>query len=219
MALAGALLALGRAGWVLHSLEGFLPLLGFIRYPVKFIILTVFCLALLAGAGAAWLQARPRQAARRSLPAPAALLGAAVLLILAVQFWFPFPSDSWSAVRPNALGRLLILAVGTALLALIFNPKPAPGRALFSFAFLLLSGLDICTHTPSQNPTIPVQGYDPYPPPMTWLPRLGESRAMLSAEVQRTMENLVNGRSVAALFGPAGRVVRRLQSVERHPEG
>jgi hypothetical protein len=201
LALAGVLLALGRAGWVLQRIEGLLPLLGFIRYPVKFIILTVFCLTLLAGAGAAWLQARPRQVARRSLPAPAALLGAAVLLILAVQFWFPFPSDSWSAVRPNALGRLLVLAAGTALLALIFNPKPAPGRALFSFAFLLLSGLDVCTHAPWQNPTIPVQGYDPYPPPMTWLPRLGESRAMLSAQAQRTMENLVTADPLRLYLG------------------
>jgi hypothetical protein len=192
LALAGILLALGRAGWLLEMLKRALPLLGFIRYPVKFIILTVFCLALLAGAGAAWLQARPREAARRSLPGPAALLGAGILLILAVEFWFPFPSDSWSAVRPNALGRLLILAAGASLLALILNTKPTPRRALLSFGFLSLMGLDLCTHAPRQNPTIPVQGYDPYPPPMTRLPRVGESRAMLSAEAERTMENLVN---------------------------
>jgi hypothetical protein len=201
LALAGILLALGRAGWVLDMLKSVLPLLGFIRYPVKFIILTVFCLALLAGAGAAWLQGRPREVARRSLPAPAALLGAGVLLILAVQFWFPFPSDSWSAVRLNALGRLLALAAGTALLALILNSKRAPGRALLCFGFLLLTGLDICTHAPWQNPTIPVQGYDPYPPPMTRLPRVGESRAMLSAGAERTMENLVNADPLRLYLG------------------
>jgi hypothetical protein len=201
LALAGVLLALGHAGLLLDILKRVLPLLGFIRYPVKFIILTIFCLALLAGAGAAWLQARPPDVARRSLPGPAALLGAGILLFLAVEFCFPFPSDSWRAVWPNALGRLLALAAGAALLALIFKTHPPRSCGVLAFGFLLLTGLDICTHEPSQNPVIPVQGYDNYPPPMTRQPRVGESRAMLSPAAERTMENLATADPLRLYLG------------------
>jgi len=201
LALAGVVLALGKAGLLLEILKRALPLLGFIRYPVKFIILTVFCLALLAGAGAAWLQGRPPDGARRSLPGPATLLGAGIVLLLAVEFWFPFPSDSWSAVWPNALGRLLVLAAGAVLLALIFKTHPPPGRWFLGFGFLLLTGLDVCTHEPSQNPVMPVQGYDDYAPPMTRLPRVGESRAMLSPAAERTMENLATADPLSQYLG------------------
>jgi hypothetical protein len=192
LALVGVLLALGDAGLVLNTLKRFLPLLGFIRFPVKFIILTLFCLALLAGAGTAWLQTQPPSVVRRSLSWPGTWIVPGVLLVLAMAYWFPFPSDSWSAVWPNALGRLAFLLTGLALLALAFKAERPGARALLSFGFLLWMGLDVCTHVPPQNPTVPVQAYDVYPPPMNRIPRVGQSRALLSPEAERTMDKLVN---------------------------
>ena len=219
LALAGVFLALGQDGFLLGVLKRALPLLGFIRYPVKFIVLTVFCLALLAGAGAAWMQGRPPDVARRSLPGPAAWLSAGVLFFLAVEFWLPFPLDSWSAVLPNAVGRLVVLAAGAVLLALIFKTKPLPGRWVLGFGFLLLTGLDVCTHEPSQNPVIPVPG----------LRRLSAAhdaaaargRVARLAQPRRETEDgeHVLCRSALAVFGPAGRIVLRLQFVERHSNG
>jgi len=55
-----------------------------------------------------------------------------------------------------------------------------------------LTGLDICTHVPQQNPSAPVQAYADDPPPMTRVPQVGESRAMLSPHAESTMDNLVN---------------------------
>jgi hypothetical protein len=192
LALAGILLALGDAGLVLNILKRAVPLLGFIRFPVKFIILTVFCLALLAGAGAAWLQKQSLEVVRRSCFELGTMIGLVVLLVLALAYWFPFPSDSWSAVWPNALGRLAFLLPGLALLTLIFKTKTTRSRALLSFGFLIWMGLDICTHTPQQNPSVPVQAYGDDPPPMTRVPQVGESRAMLSPQAESTMDNLVN---------------------------
>jgi hypothetical protein len=192
LALAGVLLALADAGFVLNILKRAVPLLGFIRFPVKFIILTLFCLALLAGAGTAWLQTQPPAVVRKSLSGQGTWIGLLVLLVLAVAHWFPFPSDSWSTVWPNALGRLAFLVAGLVLLTLIFKAERSQARVLLSFGFLLWMGLDVCTHTPPQNPTIPVQAYDVYPPPMTQVPQVGESRAMLSPEAERTMDHLVN---------------------------
>jgi len=192
LALAGVLLALGDAGLVLNVLKRAVPFLGFIRFPVKFIILTVFCLALLAGAGAAWLQTQSPEIVRRSCSGPGTVIGLVVLLVLALAFWFPFASDSWSAVWPNALGRLAFLLSGLALLTLIFRSDTTQARALLSFGFLLLMGLDICTHMPQQNPSVPIQAYADDPPPMTRVPQVGESRAMLSPQAESTMDNLVN---------------------------
>jgi len=192
LALAGVLLALGDAGLVLNILKRAVPLLGFIRFPVKFVILTLFCLALLAGAGTAWLQTQSAAVVRLSLSGPGTWIALGVLLVLALAYWFPFPSDSWSAVWPNALGRLAFLLVGLGMLMLIFKAERPQTRVLLSFGFLIWMGLDICTHAPQQNPTVPAQAYDAYPPPMTRLPQVGESRAMLSPQAERIMDNLVN---------------------------
>jgi len=192
LALAGVLLAFGDAGFVLNTLKRVVPLLGFIRFPVKFIILTMFSLALLAGAGAAWLQTQPMEVVRRSLSVPGTMIGLVVLLILAVEYWFPFPIDSWDAVWPNALGRLAFLVAGLVGLGLVSKAQRLQARALLAFGFLLWMGLDICKHEPQQNPAVPVRAYADEPPPMTPPPRVGESRAMLSPEAERTMDNLVN---------------------------
>jgi hypothetical protein len=192
LALAGVLLAMGDAGFVLNLLKRALPFLGFIRFPVKFVILTMFCLALLAGAGAAWLQTQPMEVVRRSLFAPGIMIALVILLILAAAYWFPFPSDRWSAIWPNALGRLAFLVAGLAILALVCATQRAQGRALLAFGFLICLGLDVCTHEPQQNPAVPVRAYGEDPPPMTKAPQVGESRALLSPEAERTMNNLVN---------------------------
>jgi hypothetical protein len=201
LALAGVLLAFGNAGFVLNILKRAVPLLGFIRFPVKYIILTMFSLALLAGAGAAWLQTQPLEIVRRSLFGPGVMIGSVVLLILAVAYWFPFPVDLWSAVWPNALGRLAFLAVGLAVLALVSKTQRMQARTLLAFGFLLWMGLDICTHEPQQNPAVPVRAYAAEPPPMTPLPQVGESRAMLSSPAEKTMDNLVNANLLNLYLG------------------
>lgn len=192
LALAGVLLALGDAGLVLNILKRVVPILGFIRFPVKFIILTIFCLALLAGAGAAWLQTQTPDTVRKNLGGQGIWIGLVIMLLLAVEYWFPFPSDPWSAVWPNALERAGFLWLGLLLMTRIFQIERPWARALVSFAFLILMGLDVCTHEPQQNPTVPLRAYSGYPPDMTRVPRVGESRALLSPEAESTMDNLVN---------------------------
>lgn len=192
LALAGVLLAWGKAGFLLNVLKHVIPLLGFIRFPIKFIILTVFCLALLAGAGAAWLQTQPVRTAGWRLLWPGAWIALGILLVLGLERWFAFPTDSWSAVWPNALERLAFLFVGIGILALMFRSKRSQEQTLLCLVFLVCMGLDICTHMPTQNPSVPVRVYADQPPPMTPAPRVGESRAMLSAEVESTMGLLVN---------------------------
>jgi hypothetical protein len=192
LALGGIVLALGDAGFVLPIMKRCLPLLGFSRYPIKFIVLTIFALSLLAGAGAAWLQNQPAALALRGLRTPGVLLAMGILLILAIGLSFPFSTDSLAVFWPNTLARLLVLAGGIALLGLLYRWIHPLWRWLPAAAFLLLAGIDAGIHAPPQNPPVAAQAYAAYPPSMSPQPVLGEARVMLSSGAEETMEHLVN---------------------------
>jgi hypothetical protein len=218
MAVVGILLAFGRTGVLLDIFKRMVPLLGFIRYPVKFIVLAIFCLSLLAGAGAAFLQRQPFPMARRGLVRFGIGVALGILVVLAVGINFPFPPDSAGGLWPNALLRLTALAGGILLLILLFRPGGSPLRMLPAAAFLVLAGLDVGTHAPRQNPTVVARAYDDYPPPMSRLPRLGESRAMLSAAAEKTMEQLVNPDPLRFYLGQRAELFSDCNLLERIPK-
>jgi len=189
LALAGVLCAMGDSGLLLKILKSLAPALGLTRFPIKFVVVTIFCLPLLAAAGIVWLQNGAASRVGRGL----LVMGGALAVAVAVlAFCVPFAENSRGVVGTNGAVRLLILAAGAA--ALLFLPRfpSKPGQLVVAFAFLLLSGLDICTHVPRQNPAIPVRDYAPLAPPMTAVPRLGESRAMPGRDAQNLLDQLVN---------------------------
>lgn len=218
MALLGVVAAFGHAGFVLDLLRRCFPLLGFTRYPIKFIVVTIFCLSLLAGAGAAWVQTQAFAAVRAALRPLAGLFALAMLLLLAVAFWFPFPTDSWNYTWLNGLGRLLVLAGGVGLLLLMFALRREQNRALLGFGFLFLTGLDITVHEPRQNPTVPVRAYGERLPAMSPVPRLGESRVMLSSPAERAMGMLVNSDPLELYLGQRGELYENCNLLNRIPK-
>jgi len=189
LALGGVLCAMGDSGLLLKILKTFAPALGLTRFPIKFVVVTIFYLPLLAAAGIVWLQGGAAWRVRRSLLVIGGALAAAVA---ALAFWIPFAENSRGVVGANGAVRLLILAAGLAVI--LFQPRflRKAGQLAVSFAFLFLCGLDICTHVPRQNPTVPVRDYAALTPPMTAVPRLGESRAMPGREAQILLGGLVN---------------------------
>jgi hypothetical protein len=189
LALGGVLCAMGDSGLLLVILKKLAPAVGFTRFPIKFVVVTVFALPLLAAAGIVWLQGSAAPAVRRGLLVAGGALAAAVA---ALAFCVPFAEDSRALVGTNGAVRLLILAAGLA--AILYQPRfpRKAGHLVLSFALLFLSGLDICTHVPRQNPTVPVRDYAALTPSMTPVPRLGESRAMPGRKVQILLGGLVN---------------------------
>jgi len=189
LALGGVLCAMGDSGLILKVLKMLAPALGYTRFPIKFVVVTIFSLPLLAAAGIVWLQGGAAPAARRGLLVMGGTLAVAAA---ALAFCIPFAEDSSSAVGTNGAVRLLFLAAGVAVL--LFQPRfpQRAGQLGLCFAFLFLSGLDICTHVPRQNPTVPVRDYAALTPPRTGVPRLGESRAMPGRKVQILLGGLVN---------------------------
>jgi hypothetical protein len=212
------LLAFGRAGFLLDNARYFFPLLGFTRYPIKFIIIAIFALSLLAGAGAAWLQTQSYVAMKAAVRPLAALLALAVLMVLAVAFWFPFPTDSWNDTWFNGLGRLFVLAAGFGLLMLTFAMRPETHRVLFGFGFLFLAGLDITFHQPPQSPTVPARAYGPGAPAMSSVPSLGDSRAMISPSAERAMGMLVNPDPLETYKGQRAELYENCNLLDRIPK-
>ena len=97
--LASLVLALGNDGYLFLWLRRLLPFLGFFRYPVKFIILTLLVLPLLAAWALAHYESRPAcgwRGWRLDL-----LWGAALLLligaVLGVARLWPVGDNSWPA--------------------------------------------------------------------------------------------------------------------------
>ncbi|MGP8198936.1 MAG: hypothetical protein ACLQU4_05470 [Limisphaerales bacterium] len=192
LALGGLLCAWGGAGHVLPLLKKTLPWLGFARYPVKFLIITLFCLPLLAARGVAWLQSHADAASRQALLTAGGITGVCIVCVLIVSRRFPVFGEDWSVTWRSGWTRLAILL--TALVILLPQRPGAvrSGRLLAGFGLLVLMGLDICTHEPRQNPTAAAQAYDDVTPPMSSVPVLGRSRAMVSPKMDAWLEHLAN---------------------------
>jgi hypothetical protein len=153
-----------------------MPFLGIARYPVKFAIVTAFCIPLLTAF--AWKEESGAGPNRK------ALLAAAGTLLLGISFmlWFsktyPFPYEQWPVVLKNGIGRALFLISATALLLALEALKSQPWAAAQTSGFLLGSCLitrktllqgcllaliigDVCTHMIEQNPVAPVSAMSP----------------------------------------------------------
>ncbi|HEX3988880.1 MAG TPA: hypothetical protein VHZ30_05575, partial [Verrucomicrobiae bacterium] len=279
--LAAILIAFGDAGLLLPILRRCFPFLGLTRYPIKFVVMAIFSLSLLAGAGAAWLQTQTFAAVRSALsrndavgsatvsvalagvppdnsmansPTPngeesdtervfggtpktavgttalpkatesfrlislAGLLAIGILVILAVAFKFPFPTDSWIDTWRNGIERLVVVAAGTGLLLCAFSAERELTRVLLVFVFLGLMGLDVAFHQPPQNPAVAAEAYASRTPPMSPLPKLGESRAMLSPGADGAMGLLANSDLLQLYFGQRAELYENCNLLDRIPK-
>lgn len=189
IAMGGLLLALGPAGLIFPLLKTIFPFLGFIRYPIKFVVVSIFCFPLLAASALTWLDDKEILRSRRLLLQIAAFISASTLVVLAAAYFFPSPKSLWPITWKNGLSRALLLSL---ILGAIFFRLQSPAfarRIIFSFIILFLLGADIITHAPRQNPTVITRAYEPSPLQMSERPRWGFSRAMLSPDVQSRMEH------------------------------
>jgi len=115
-------------------------------------------------------------------------IGAILFALLAgILFWawrFPFPTDDVHATLRNGLSRVFFLLV-TGWLLLLLTQEAGPGlRRLAPLLLIVVAWLDVFTHEPTQNPTVPPSVYElnlaRADLKMDPQPGLGGSRAMVS---------------------------------------
>jgi hypothetical protein len=181
LVLLGLVLALGDSTLLYRGLRACFPGLGFVRYPVKFLILVLALAPLLAAFGVAALAGQTRQAGRFEL------IGALVMLLLvgaviAVDCKASLPEEAWRATWQSGLSRAAFLILAFLLTAALLCSDDRR-RILFGCFLLVLFWLDFVTHTPTQNPGAKPSVYAP-----GWAraqlklspePKLGASRVML----------------------------------------
>jgi hypothetical protein len=181
LVLLGLVLALGDGTLLYRGLRACFPGLGFVRYPVKFVILVLALAPLLAAFGIAALAGQTRRAGRFEL------IGALLMLLLvgaivALDWKAAIPEDAWRATWQSGLSRAAFL-----VLAFLFTSallwSDGRRRVLFGCFLLMIFWLDFVTHAPTQNPgakpAVYAPGWARAQLKLSSEPRLGASRVML----------------------------------------
>jgi hypothetical protein len=114
--------------------------------------------------------------------------GAVLLALLAVVLYctqrFPFPTDNAHATLLNGVSRIVFLLVTGGLLWLLTKASSSRLLRALPLIFILVAWLDVFTHEPTQNPTVPAWIYEPdlsrAKLALQPQPALGRSRAMVS---------------------------------------
>jgi hypothetical protein len=156
-------LALGDHGWAYRALKEIVPQVGFMRFPIKFIILATFAFPLLAAYGLGWLEALPAETCAREWKRILGLV-AGLLAAMAVILWFayeyPLPTDNFAATVKSACARALFMALMFGCLALLRLKTELKTQRWLQVGLISLLWFDIFTHAPDTTPTAPRMVYE-----------------------------------------------------------
>ncbi len=157
IAVIAVVFALGANTPILPAIRHLFPQLGFVTYPVKYLLLVVFVAPLLAAFSLARLQAMNAQ---KSIIAIGVVL---FLLLAAVLCWqWKSQSDDVNAALANGRERIpFLLLTGGALFILAQKSKLELPQTT-SAILILVAWLDVLTHEPTQNPTVSPNIYAPF---------------------------------------------------------
>jgi len=191
-AVGGIVLALGPNSFLYPLVRHIVPAFGLVRYPIKFIVPTVFALPLLAGFAVDWIS-QPSPTAghphvQKWLAGAGLLVLAALAGILAFSRLSPYPGESWQVTFTNGAERAGFLAFILGAVFVLAKASQLRTRRWLGAGILILLGLDCLTHAPCQNPTVSMAAYGPLAFGMSPMPQLGQSRAMVSPQMQAILQ-------------------------------
>jgi hypothetical protein len=157
-------MALGSAGWVYDWFQWLVPLFGFMRYPIKFVMLATFTLPLLAAVGLGWLQRVPPERwpreGRRLKGLALGLLGL-IAVIVGFAWRYPLEPAQVAATAGNAFVRALFLVAVLGCCALLRRDAGSKLQRLLQVGLVLLLWFDVFTHAPNLSPTVPASVLKP----------------------------------------------------------
>ena len=207
----GCVFALGKAGIAYELARKAIPLLGVMRYPAKWVQLAMFCAPLLAAFAVNWLKGeatKEESTAGRDLLKIGISIVAVMIAIVFVAIAKPRADEPPPITIVNAVVRFVFLAGVVFAAANAFSESPLFSRKNTALLAIVLLGIDLSFHLPtgfeeaarqaeqdgkagnktmSRFPTVSGKKYQPVQLPMSPVPKLGESRAMLTAERVATM--------------------------------
>ena len=164
LTLFGLIMALGPAGYLHDAVVRLVPVLGFMRFPVKFVFLPTFALPLMAAFGMGWLiDLPPAQWAKGWKAAMGIVLAVLGTIggIVCLDNLHPVVRASSDPVPANACVRCLFLLAAVACLPFIRQTGKIHIQRLAQFGLLSLAWLDVLTHSPDLNPTVSASAWRP----------------------------------------------------------
>jgi hypothetical protein len=186
----GLLLSMGANTPLLAWAKSALPALGMVRFPIKFVFLVALAVPLLAACATQRLSTSPRR--DRFLPGGILAVGAGLWFALGAIAWVgwhsPITGENRAVTLASAVSRGLFLSVFLLLLAWHRFREKTTGRAGLRLALLATMALDILTHAPRQNPTIPTAALEPRRDIANAVPAAA-ARVMIRVEVQDFMDH------------------------------
>ncbi len=181
LAAVAVIFALGGHTPILPAIRRHFPQLGFVTYPVKYLLIVTFIAPLLAASSLSRLQ--PQNNRR-----PIAVIGTILFLLLGAAFAWASrhpdqPGDN-HALLVNAGSRAVFLILTGIILIMLARGSKSEWFKAGMFALIFIAWLDVLTHEPAQNPTVAPNVYQPglarAELAMQPQPELGGSRAMVS---------------------------------------
>jgi len=187
VALVALIFAFGENTFIYPALRKIIPQFSLMTYPIKYVIFVALLAPLLAAFALAYQQ-NLRSEEKSAFSKRLVLVGAILLALIAgILFWawrFPFSTDDVRATLLNGLSRAAFLILTGGLL-FVLTRENAPGlRRIAPLILIFTAWLDVYTHEPAQNPTVPSSVYELNLArarlAMQPQPALGESRAMVT---------------------------------------
>lgn len=184
------LLALGDAGILYRGLRVFVPQIGFVRYPVKFVILVSAVVPLLAALGFATLISRSGKSLGRFEWTVVIALLFLVAALIGIEAWRPLLPGASRTTLHNGLARAGLLCLCVFCIVKI-RTASEHRRVLFGSLLLAVCWLDLISQVPTQNPTMPPMAYRSNLARQKLgtaaFPYFGQSRVMLSPAADQTL--------------------------------
>ena len=156
-------MAMGNNGFLFIVLKKILPQIGFMRFPIKFVVLATFTLPLLAAHGLAWLRALPAENVRREWKRTAVLAGVLVVLMAGIV-WLaakhPQKGDDLRMTIESGARSVAFLAMILGCIAWIHRRPERRAQMVLQSSLMVLVWFDVFTHVPTLSPTIPRRVFD-----------------------------------------------------------
>ena len=152
------LMALGEHGYLYKVMKALLPVLGFIRFSVKFVALTTFAIPLLAAFGVSWLYATPAESWRREwkMAGGLALALAGIMAgVLVFARLHPVDGESFGALGGNVAVRVMVIGLILGCIAFSRRTVDLKLQRVLPVVILALLWFDVFTHTSNLSPTAP----------------------------------------------------------------
>ncbi len=163
VAAVGLLMSFGEGGFVQEFAVKLIPILGFIRFPVKYVMMVTFALPLLAAFGVVWLtKAEPEKWRVEWNHAKRLVFAALALVATVVAFEKLHPQgDDFGTILGNAGLRCVFLIATAGCIPFAFRLGGAKTQRCAQAGVLFLAWMDVLTHAPDLSPTASVGQFEP----------------------------------------------------------